>query len=114
MERQTVTKVESGPVVESEKQLTKEEIFASVTNKSRASKLAKAMFGRTARVYGTSIEADGEVVGEGRTFQEMFMNATRDVSIKELVELPGVLPELRAIVSADFRRPKLQVGGVKP
>lgn len=84
----------------------KNDMFVNVTNYSRAKRLAQAM-SPTARVRvqddgGVVIyEDDGtkEVLGKGKTFQAAFEDATRGLTVQEIVELAG--PVLSSIRYAD-------------
>ncbi len=91
----------------------KRDLFAPITNVSRANRIAKVLFSPTARVFklddsvvirdGSSPNF-GEVFGAGATFMEAFMDGSKDVTAAEIVGL--ALPELKALHSATARNTK--------
>ena len=71
---------------------TKEDVFAAVTNYSRAKRLAAAVFGPTARVFhrpGEPVkivyEDTGELAGSGKSFPDAFSDASRDVKLEDIL-----------------------------
>lgn len=92
-------------------------LFAPANNFSRAQKVFKALVGPQGRVWhrpgqpvevGEELPGGGrEVLGQGATFPEALLDAARELTPEEIIDLAG--PELRSVHSADGRRPTLVV-----
>ena len=78
-------------------------LLGVVTNKSRAQRVAKCLCGPLGRVWerdgvfqvGEQRPDGNEVYGQGKTWEEAFLEATRELSLEEFADLAG--REIRAI-----------------
>lgn len=94
-----------------ERILTKEILFENVINYSRAKRVAEDLLGPTGKVVVTyegtgertvtscTLLLDGEVAGEGKTIPDAFVDATKDLTLREVQELAGP-----ALVSLEVAR----------
>jgi len=86
-------------------------LFSVVTNYSRAKRVARALLGPTSRVWhrreegvvqvGYEEGGSKQVAGQGATFADALVEASKELSMKELVSL--VRPELTSAATADAR-----------
>lgn len=90
-------------------------LFRSVTNSSRATKVAKALIGPCARVWKNEgrIEigeqhpnGQKDILGTGNTWMGALLAVCADLTKEEVVELAG--PEIRATLVADLKRPPVR------